>query len=67
MTKQEEKIIEFAEALEEADRKSYWWQGMAEVLIKEGYGNVRRYRQQLINLYKEGDFIKLLEFVMEEV
>lgn len=67
MTKQEEKIIEFAEALEEADRKSYWWQGMAEVLTKEGYGNVRRYRQQLINLYKEGDLIKLLEFVMEEV
>lgn len=67
MTKQEEKIIEFAEALEEADRKSYWWQGMAEVLTQEGYGNVRRYRQQLINLYQEGDLIKLLEFVMEEV
>jgi hypothetical protein len=29
MNKQEEKVIEFAEALEEADRKSYWWQGMA--------------------------------------
>lgn len=67
MSKQEEKIVEFAEALEEADKKSYWWQGMAEILTQEGYGNVRRYRQTLINLYKEGNLIKLLEFVMEEV
>ena len=40
---------------------------IAKKLVEMGYGNVRRYRQQLINLYKEGDLIKLLEFVMEEV
>jgi hypothetical protein len=67
MTKQEEKIIEFAEALEKADRKSYWWQGMAEILIQEGYGNVRRYRAKLIELYLKGQTAELLKFIMEEV
>lgn len=67
MTKQEEKIVEFAEALEKADRKSYWWQGMAEILIQEGYGNVRSYRAKLIELYLKGQTAELLKFIMEEV
>ena len=67
MTKQEEKIIEFAEALEKADRKSYWWQGMAEILTQEGYGNVRSYRAKLIELYLKGQTAELLKFIMEEV
>ena len=67
MSKQEEKIVEFAEALEKADKKSYWWQGMAEILTQEGYGNVRRYRQTLIELYLKGDTAGLLKFIMEEI
>ena len=40
---------------------------LAELLVEEGMGDLRNYRQQIINLYKEGNLIKLLEFVMEEV
>lgn len=67
MTKQEKKIIEFAEALEEADRKSYCWQEMAEALIKEGYGNVRAYRAKIIELYLKGNPAELIKFIMEEI
>ena len=62
--------IFFAKALENNWANEYkvlTFPEIAEALVQEGYGNVRRYRQQLINLYKEGDLIKLLEFVMEEV
>ena len=40
---------------------------IAEALIKEGYGNVRRYRQTLIELYLKGNTAELLKFIMEEV
>lgn len=40
---------------------------LAELLVEAGIGDLRNYRRTLINLYKEGDLIKLLEFVMEEV
>lgn len=40
---------------------------LAELLVAAGFGDLRSYRRTLINLYQEGDLIKLLEFVMEEV
>lgn len=74
MTKQEERINELAEVLDlilakqptpficEVDSGE-----IAEALIKEGYGNVRRYRQTLIELYLKGNTAELLKFIMEEV
>ena len=74
MSKQEERINELAEALDpilakqpipficEVDSGE-----IAEALVQKGYGNVRRYRQTLIELYLKGDTAGLLKFVMEEV
>ena len=74
MTKQEERINELAEALDpilakqpipficEVDSEE-----IAEALVQEGYGNVRRYRQTLIELYLKGNTAELLKFIMEEV
>ena len=74
MTKQEERINELAEALDpiltkqpipficEVDSGE-----IAEALVQEGYGNVRRYRQTLIELYLKGKTAELLKFIMEEV
>ena len=39
----------------------------AETLVNEGWGNVRRYRQTLIELYLKGKTVELLKFIMEEV
>ena len=74
MTKQEERINELAEVLDlilakqpnpficEVDSGE-----IAEALVQEGYGNVRRYRQTLIELYLKGKTAELLKFIMEEV
>ena len=74
MTKQEKRINELAEALDpilakqpipficEVDNGE-----IAEALIQEGYGNVCRYRQTLIELYLKGNTAELLKFIMEEV
>ena len=74
MTKQEERINELAEALDpilakqpipflcEVDSGE-----IAEALVQEGFGNVRRYRQTLIELYLKGNTAELLKFIMEEV
>ena len=74
MTKQEQKINELAEALDpilakqptpfvcEVDSGE-----IAEALVNAGYGNVRRYRQTLIELYLKGNTAELLKFIMEEV
>ena len=74
MTKQEQRINELAEVLDlilakqpipficEVDRGE-----IAEALAQEGYGNVRRYRQTLIELYLKGNTAELLKFIMEEV
>ena len=70
MTKQEERINELTEALENNwanDYKVLTYPEIAEALVNAGYGNVRRYRQTLINLYLKGDTAGLLKFVMEEV
>ena len=40
---------------------------IGQLLVEAGFGDLRSYRAKLIELYKEGDLIKLLEFVMEEV
>lgn len=40
---------------------------IGQLLVEAGFGDLRSYRRTLINLYQEGDLIKLLEFVMEEV
>lgn len=40
---------------------------LAELLVEEGIGDLRSYRAKLIDLYKKGDLIKLLAFVMEEI
>ena len=69
MTKQE-RVKELAEALENNWANDYevlTYPEIAEALVNAGYGNVRRYRQQLINLYLKGDTAGLLKFVMEEV
>ena len=69
MTKQE-RVTELAEALENNWANNYkvlTYPEIAEALVNAGYGNVRRYRQQLINLYLKGDTAELLKFVMEEV
>jgi hypothetical protein len=74
MTKQEQRINELAETLDpilakqpipficEVDNRE-----IAEALIKEGYGNVRRYRQTIIELYLKSNTAELLKFIMEEV
>ena len=40
---------------------------IAEALIQEGYGNLRRYRQTLVELYLKGQTAELVKFIMEEV
>ena len=40
---------------------------IGQLLVEAGFGDLRSYRAKLIELYKEGDLIKLLEFGMEEV
>ena len=70
MTKQEERINELAEALENNWANDYevlTYPKIAEALVNAGYGNVRRYRQQLIDLYLKSDTVELLKFIMEDV
>lgn len=74
MNKQEKRINELAEVIDpilvkqptpficEVDSGE-----IAEALVNAGYGNIRRYRQTLIELYLKGDTAGLLKFVMEEV
>jgi hypothetical protein len=74
MTKQEEKVNELAEVIDpilakqptpficEVDSGE-----IAELLIEAGIGDVRRYRQTLIELYLKGNTAELLKFIMEEV
>lgn len=69
MTKQE-RVKELAEALENNWANEYkvlTYPEIAEALVNAGYGNVRRYRQTLIELYLKGDTAGLLKFIMEEV
>ena len=40
---------------------------LAAALVKEGFGNLRSYRQTLIELYLKGNTAELLKFIMEEV
>ena len=40
---------------------------LAELLVEAGIGNLRRYRQTLIELYLKGNTAELLKFIMEEV
>ena len=40
---------------------------LAEAPVQEGYGNVRRYHQTLIEFYLKGNTAELLKFIMEEV
>jgi hypothetical protein len=69
MTKQE-RVKELTKALENNWANEYevlTYPKIAEALVDEGYGNVRRYRQTLIELYLKGDTAGLLKFIMEEV
>ena len=69
MTKQE-KIKELTKALENNWANEYevlTYPKIAEALVDAGYGNVRRYRQTLIELYLKGNTTELLKFIMEEV
>jgi hypothetical protein len=70
MNKQEQRINELAEALENNWANEYevlTYPKIAEALVNAGYGNIRHYRQTLIELYLKGDTAGLLKFVMEEV
>lgn len=40
---------------------------LAAALVEEGFGNLRRYRQTLIELYLKGNTAELLKFIIEEV
>ena len=40
---------------------------LAELLVEAGIGDLRRYRQTLIELYLKGKTAELLKFIMEEV
>ena len=69
MTKQE-RVKELTKALENNWANEYevlTYPKIAEALVDEGYGNVRRYRQTLIKLYLKGNTDELLKFIMEEV
>ena len=69
MTKQES-IQELTKALENNWANEYevlTYPKIAEALVDAGYGNVRRYRQTLIELYLKGNTAELLKFIMEEV
>ena len=69
MTKQE-RIKELTKAFENNWTNEYrvlTFPEIAEALVDAGYGNVRRYRQTLIELYLKGKTDELLKFIMEEV
>ena len=69
MTKQE-RVKELTKALENNWANEYevlTYPKIAEALVDAGYGNVRRYRQTLIDLYLKGNTAELLKFIMEEV
>lgn len=69
MTKQES-VQELTKALENNWTNEYevlTYPKIAEALVDAGYGNVRRYRQTLIELYLKGNTAELLKFIMEEV
>ena len=69
MTK-EERIEELIKAFENNWTNGYrvlTFPEIAEALVNAGYGNVRRYRQTLIELYLKGKTDELLKFIIEEV
>jgi hypothetical protein len=69
MNKQES-VQELTKALENNWTNEYevlTYPKIAEALVDAGYGNVRRYRQTLIELYLKGNTAELLKFIMEEV
>ena len=69
MTKQES-IQELTKALENNWANEYevlTYPKIAEALVDAGYGNVRRYRQTLIELCLKGNTAELSKFIMEEV
>ena len=67
MTKQEQRINEMEEGLCATADPDSTWREWATELVEMGYGNVRRYRQTLIELYLKGNTAELLKFIMEEV
>ena len=67
MNKQEERINEMEEGLRATADPDSTWKEWATELVEMGYGNVRRYRAKLIELYLKGQTAELLKFIMEEV
>lgn len=67
MTKQEQRINEMEEGLCATADPDLTWREWATELVGMGYGNVRSYRQTLIELYLKGQTAELLKFIMEEV
>ena len=69
MTKQE-RVKELTTALENNWANEYevlTYPEIAEALVNAGYGNIRHYRQTLIELYLKGDAVELWKFIVEEV
>ena len=67
---QQERIEELTKAFENNWANEYrvlTFPEIAERLVNAGYGNVRYYRQTLIELYLKGKTDELLKFIMEEV
>ena len=67
MTKQEQRINEMEDGLSATADPDSTWREWATELVEMGFGNVRRYRQTLIELYLKGKTDELLKFIMEEV
>ena len=67
MTKQEQRINEMEDGLSATADPDSTWREWATELVEMGFGNVRRYRQTLIELYLKGNTAELLKFIMEEV
>ena len=40
---------------------------IGQLLVEAGFGNLRSYRQTIIELYLKGNTTELLKFIMEEV
>ena len=69
MTKQE-RVKELTEALENNWANEYevlTYPEIAEALVNAGYGNLREFKTEIINLYLKGDITGLLKVLQEEV